>query len=1021
MEHRNKTLDSVADTSSTSTPDLGLIDPAALRFCLTSGLITDANERMFRLLGRTAASLIGRSLAEIFPDKEKDDAFQRITALRPGSDVQFKAMVRNDTGSARIYVSLHYEEHHPDLVRVILSQWTTEAVLSINEHIINDLADHFQKEQADADSSYMVAPLIAKYLDGLFVCICLKNEGEDTVNIKSAFMKEHAMQFDDILKVPMHVTFTAIVMKLKKRKVFADLQSNPAYKDFTIVAAGAESVLAVPLIAAGTIHGCLIIGSTDPHTILHELINVMTTAANILTLEHIRKETEQHLVRHRNILDAVNGTAEILLKSGLDQNSVHCVLQKLGMTTECSGIFIFENTCDQDGEQRMTERYFWFRAPGPSLHIPLSHVSITRYLGSKLKAELAAGRTLVVQTTELPASTQRLLRKINIRSFIITPIIVEGSWWGTIAFDFSQNNASMRPLERAALRTAADLFASLIQRQKRDTHLQLSEERFRVMFNGSVDVIMVVDADTGKMLQVNDASMRILGYDPQQLINQSFSTLLKKHDHDRSGYLPIDYAEQNTVTMRFTQRFDGVFIPMDITASLIPWGQKKAVLLTLRDVTEREEVQEIVRQNEERYRHMFEDSPVAIIELDLCRLCEYTERIHRLGVADFTDFLAQKPNETQWCLNLLRAIDINRSALALFGYRGKIDALQHIADIFKNEQTNRLAKVIEMITRRQTSMSGEGRYQNNDGKALYLLERWFVQPHTEKKYSRVLVTFVDITQQRIAEQEAHIRSEQLMQADRQVMLGNLVAGVAHEINNPNSFVTMNTPIVKEAWNAIIPLLDQHLADHGDFNMGYGSYVEMRDEINILLDDIYNGAVRIKNIIKELNTLSRSSPSDLFAPVNVNDIVRTALTLMKNTIKRATAYHSASFAEDLPKINGHVQRLDQAILNIITNSCQALTHRDQTLDVATYFDPLRNEVVLRIADGGMGIRPEDIPRLFDPFYTTKRNSGGTGLGLPIALGIIQEHGGTMHVESIVNEGTTTEIRLPSITKHSKLNL
>ena len=119
----------------------------------------------------------------------------------------------------------------------------------------------------------------------------------------------------------------------------------------------------------------------------------------------------------------------------------------------------------------------------------------------------------------------------------------------------------------------------------------------------------------------------------------------------------------------------------------------------------------------------------------------------------------------------------------------------------------------------------------------------------------------------------------------------------------------------------------------------------------------------------------------------------------------------TFGEGIPKIRGNFQRLEQVIINLLANSCQAVHDRNKGISVSTFFDREKNMIVTEIADEGDGISPEDMTHIMDPFFTTKRDSGGTGLGLSISYNFIKEHGGELSLESETGKGTTAKIFLP----------
>jgi PAS domain S-box-containing protein len=270
----------------------------------------------------------------------------------------------------------------------------------------------------------------------------------------------------------------------------------------------------------------------------------------------------------------------------------------------------------------------------------------------------------------------------------------------------------------------------------------------------------------------------------------------------------------------------------------------------------------------------------------------------------------------------------------------------------------------------------------------------------------------DITNRKLAEEQVRLHQEQLFQASKMVALGTLVSGVAHEVNNPNSFIRLNTPTLLEAWESAIPILDEYYRENGDFILGGMNYSEMREKIPVLFSGILDGSERIKQIVEDLKNFVRKDISEMTQSVNVNDVLRSAISLISNMIKKSTHHFSVEYGRDLPVLAGHTQRLEQVFINLIQNACQALSDSEKGIFVSTSWDEANNGVRIKIQDQGVGISPESLPQIIDPFFSTKHDSGGVGLGLSISSRIVETHGGRLTFISEEGEGTTAEVFLPA---------
>jgi PAS domain S-box-containing protein len=249
---------------------------------------------------------------------------------------------------------------------------------------------------------------------------------------------------------------------------------------------------------------------------------------------------------------------------------------------------------------------------------------------------------------------------------------------------------------------------------------------------------------------------------------------------------------------------------------------------------------------------------------------------------------------------------------------------------------------------------------------------------------------------------------QLLQADKLASLGQLVSGIGHEINNPNTFIRGNLYIIQEAMNDIFPILDQYHKSSPDTKIARLDYDIFRQSVPVLIDDMVQGANRIKGIVDGLRKFAKRDEGLLNETVNLNTITEACLRLADNQIRR-TADVKVSLDPSLPSFVGNSQKLQQVIVNILINASQAIDKQRGTIHVISQFND--REVVLRVRDDGKGMDERTVKQIFDPFFTTKRHQGGTGLGLSIAYGIIKEHQGRIEVESKVGVGTTFCIYIP----------
>jgi len=270
----------------------------------------------------------------------------------------------------------------------------------------------------------------------------------------------------------------------------------------------------------------------------------------------------------------------------------------------------------------------------------------------------------------------------------------------------------------------------------------------------------------------------------------------------------------------------------------------------------------------------------------------------------------------------------------------------------------------------------------------------------------------EVEERERAVEELRLNQAQLVQADKMKSLGILVSGVAHEINNPTGLILLNLPILQEVYRDAGEFLEERYREQGDFSLGGIPYSRMRDEVPTMLDETLEGARRIKRIVEDLKDFARRDDAAVKELIDFNSVVKSAVRLVDPTLRKATSRFEARYADDLPKVLANPHRIEQVVINLIVNACQALPDPGRGVFLETDYDRETGYVELRVRDEGIGIAAGDLPNLTDPFFTTKRESGGTGLGLSVSAGIVKDHGGVLTFDSQPGCGTTATLALPA---------
>ncbi|MFC1928920.1 MEDS domain-containing protein [Chloroflexota bacterium] len=540
------------------------------------------------------------------------------------------------------------------------------------------------------------------------------------------------------------------------------------------------------------------------------------------------------------------------------------------------------------------------------------------------------------------------------------------------------------------------------ERKRLKKMLTASEVRFRRLFETTQDGILILDADTEQITDSNPFIEGLLGYTVEELLGKKiweiglFKDLAKSEDAFKKlqseGYIRYEDLKLETK--------DGKSVDVEFISNVYDVDHKKIIQCNIREISKRKETEEVSEQYKELLEELVKQRTSELAESNRKLLQELTERKQAeesLRITrDYLDSLIRYTNAPTVVWDpKMRVTIFNMAFERLTGYMTTEVVGQSLSMLFP--ETNRDESLVKI---RQTIRDGHWESVEipilckNGGIRIVLWNSANINNNSGKTRIATIAQGVDITEQKQAEEREKQLQHELNVTSRLVTVGEMAAGIAHEINNPLTGVVGFSDL----------LLKKDIPE------------DTRKDVSI----IYEGARRIASIIDRMLRFARQTKPER-KQVNVNDIIETTLAMRESEMKTGNINVTTELAPDLPLISADAGLLQQAFLNIILNAEQAMKEAHSKGGLTVKTEKMDNTIRASFKDDGPGIAKKNIDKLFNPFFTTKEVGQGTGLGLSICYSIIKQHDGKIYAESTLGKGTTFFIELPVVDKGEQLKL
>ncbi len=552
------------------------------------------------------------------------------------------------------------------------------------------------------------------------------------------------------------------------------------------------------------------------------------------------------------------------------------------------------------------------------------------------------GRRVLAAIEKIPGTEWTLVAKIDVAE-ALAPLASTRLWVAVVA---------------AALLAAAGAGTALWWRAQSAAHerARLRHEEERRTLSGKLehltkyafDMVLVADEDHC-IIEANDRALAMLKYTRDELVGMPVRELRDPATLSDFEQRLVDQIELGA--MVFETRFrcaDGCSLPVEVSVHTDVYEGRRLFHAIVRDISARKTAEEALQASEAKFRAAFEFASLGIVLLSPDGRIVETNRAFRTMLGFGEEDMRGIP-----CLCLHEVAETPSPGEVLEGMReGRIEKIEMPRRFVRKD-----GSVAETIMRSSALRDESGAFRFSLG---------VVEDVTERKRLEA----------------------QLLLADRMASIGTLAAGVAHEINNPLSFILANV----------------------DFSIGELRRTGADPEILRALEDTKSGGKRVCEIVRDLKSFSRETNDDK-GLLDLRKVLQTTIGIASNEIR-----HRAQLVVDegeVAPILASEHRISQVVLNLLINAAQAIPegHASENLVRAATFMAPDGRAVVEISDTGAGIAPEILPRIFDPFFTTKPVGVGTGLGLSICHGIVTALGGDIEVDSVPGRGSTFRVRLP----------
>src|SRR5882762_4682886 len=573
-----------------------------------------------------------------------------------------------------------------------------------------------------------------------------------------------------------------------------------------------------------------------------------------------------------------------------------------------------------------------------------------------------------------PFSADEFICQKHARSVLCLPLVKQAKLIGVLYLENNLASHVFTPARISVLELLASQAAISLENARLYNDLREREARIRRLVDSNIIGIVIWDFQ-GRIIEANQAFLDIVGYAREDLVSGRlrWTELMPAEWRDADDQALAELKTFGTVQPREKEYFrkDGSRVPILIARALFGWKQDEGVAFVL-DMTDRKRAEEMLRASEQRYRHLFEQMPIAMWQVDGRGLAELFAGLRAAGVTDLGTYLDQHPDSLLHMMDTLTVEEVNEQAIKMFGAQERSQLLGP-STFYWRRRPDTFRRAMESRFRGLPAFQEETKFVTLDGREIDAL---FTAARLESIGERGigLGGAIDITDRIRAQERLQQVQADFAHAARLSVLGEIAASIAHEVNQPLAAVRTN----------------------GETGLRWLD----RSEPNIpkareLMQRILNDADRAADIIARIRAMATGRAPQQTA-LALHDVIAESMLFLRHELQSKGVSVSLELAPALPQVTGDRTQLNQVIVKLAINAVQALVQSDtarRSISIRTMpSDP--ETVCCVVEDSGPGIDPTHLPHLFDSFFTTKNT--GMGMGLSICRSIIEAHDG--HIEA-----------------------